>query len=152
MVKMVNSGNPAGCFERAETVDVGVNRTDTSFDESRDAETDAETNVELQWKLSHLGENQREMLKEVLVKNKEVFSKNDLDIGDIPDFKMPIHLTDQAPVAAAYRKAPPHLYAEVKNFIEDMVTNGRVRESCSSWSSPIVCARKKDGALRLCVD
>ena len=111
-----------------------------------------EEGTKQKWDLSHLEEDQREMLEAVLEKNKDVFSENDSDIGDIPDFQMPIHLKDQEPVTAAYRKIPPNLYSEIKNYIDDLVSNGWVRESCSSYSSPIVCVRKKDGSMRMCVD
>ena len=69
-----------------------------------------------------------------------------------PNFEMKIHLTDNVPVKEPYRKVPRHMYSEANNFIDDMITNGWVRESCSSYSAPIVCARKKCGGLRLCVD
>ena len=65
---------------------------------------------------------------------------------------MSINLVDDIPVNAAYRKIPPNLYTEVKNYVEDLRTNGWIRESYSSYSSPIVCVRKKDGQMRLCVD
>ena len=111
-----------------------------------------QVNGKPQWDLSHLDEVQRGMMEEMLERNKDVFSTSDSDIGCIPDFQMPIHLVDQQPVTAAYRKIPPHLYAEVKNYINDLVANGWVRESRSSYSSPIVCVRKKDGSMRMCVD
>ena len=109
-----------------------------------------QVNGKPQWDLSHLDEVQRGLMEEMLERNKDVFSSGDSDIGCIPDFQMPIHLVDKEPVTAAYRKIPPHLYAEVKNYINDLVANGWVRESRSSYSSPIVCVRKKDGTLRMC--
>ena len=51
-----------------------------------------------------------------------------------------------------YRKIPPHLYQEVRNYIEDLRLNGWVRESFSAYASPIVCVRKKDGGMRMCID
>ena len=41
------------------------------------------------------------MLEKVLQDVKDVFSKSEADIGDIPDFKMSINLVDQVPVTAA---------------------------------------------------
>ena len=98
---------------------------------------------ERKWDLSHLDATQRELMEKVLSEVEDVFSKNDSDIGDIPDFQMPIHLEDNVPVTEAYRRIPPHLYQEVKNYIEDLRNNGWVRESFSSFASPIVCIRKK---------
>ena len=51
-----------------------------------------------------------------------------------------------------YRWIPRNLYTEVRDYINDLLTNGWIRESQSSYASPIVCVRKKDGGLRMCVD
>ncbi len=102
--------------------------------------------------VSHLNEDQQKMIKDMLKEVKDVFSSSDMDIGNIKDFEMKINLTDNIPIKEPYRKVPRHMYSEVKNFIDDMVTNGWVQESCSSYSAPIVCARKKCGGLRLCID
>ena len=104
------------------------------------------------WDLSHLKGKERDLMEELLVEVDGVFSKSEEDIGDIPDFQMPIHLVDDVPVTEAYRRIPPHLYQEVRNYIEDLRSNGWVRESFSSYASPIVCVRKKDGGMRMCVD
>ena len=102
--------------------------------------------------LAHLTEDQQKLMRNMLDEVKEVFSRNDSDIGNIKEFEMKIHLTDNVPVKEAYRKVPRHMYNEVKNYIDDLIANGWVRESCSSYSSPIVCVRKKDGGMRLCID
>ena len=41
---------------------------------------------------------------------------------------------------------------EVKNYIEDLLKKGFITKSHSHHSSPVVCVRKKDGTLRLCID
>ena len=106
----------------------------------------------MKFDLSHLDAEKQKMMREMLGEVNDVFSKSDSDIGDIPDFQMGIHLTDNVPVKEAYRKIPRHMYSEVKNYIDDLISNGWVRQSCSSYSSPIVCVRKKDGGMRLCID
>ena len=40
----------------------------------------------------------------------------------------------------------------MKNYVEDLLNLGLVQRSRSAYSSPVVCVRKKDGTLRLCVD
>jgi len=40
----------------------------------------------------------------------------------------------------------------VKQYIEDLLNQNFVTESKSPYSSPVVCVRKKDGSLRLCID
>ena len=102
--------------------------------------------------LSHLDAVQQEKVMKVLMKNRDVFSRSDSDIGDIKDFQMKIHLEDDVPVKEPYRRIPRNLYTEVRDYINDLLTNGWIRESQSSYASPIVCVRKKDGGLRMCVD
>ena len=40
----------------------------------------------------------------------------------------------------------------MKEYVEDVLASGWVMKSFSSYSSPMVCVRKKDGTLRLCID
>jgi hypothetical protein len=126
-----------------ETVPSSVETADVGEDKSSE---------EPLWDLSHLEGERREMMEKVLREEIDVFAKDDSDIGDIPSFQMPINVTDDVPVSAAYRRIPPQLYNEVRNYISDLVTNGWIRESFSSYSSPIVCVRKKNGEMRMCCD
>ena len=41
---------------------------------------------------------------------------------------------------------------EVKSYIKDLLNRNFIRKSKSPYSSPVVCVRKKDQSLRLCVD
>ena len=47
---------------------------------------------------------------------------------------------------------PRPRYQEVKSYIEDLLNKQFITRSRSSYSSPVVCVRKKNGTLRLCVD
>ena len=113
-------------------------------------------NVDQKWlpnvDLSHLSDEQRAIAEEMLREECEVFCQNKDDQGDVPEMQMEIKLTDEEPVVVAHRQIPRPLYDEVKNFINDLVVNNWVRESKSAYSSPIVCVRKKDQSLRLCID
>ena len=40
----------------------------------------------------------------------------------------------------------------MKQYIEDLLNRKFIRRSKPAYSSPVVCVRKKDGSLRLCVD
>ena len=82
----------------------------------------------------------------------DVFSKNPGDIGDIRDFQMEIKLSDQIPIKKSYRRIPRKLYGEVKNYIDDLIANEWVKQSNWSYASPMVCVRKIDRSLRLCID
>jgi hypothetical protein len=65
---------------------------------------------------------------------------------------MKINLTDNIPVQKKYNSIPKPLYPEVKQYIEDLLNRKFIRKSKSAYSSPVVCVRKKDATLRLCVD
>ena len=90
----------------------------------------------------------REMLREEC----KAFSVNDDDIGCVPDLQLDLDLLDKTPVRKTYNSVPPPLYAEVKDYILDLVNKGWIQKSTSPWSSPMVCVRKRDSSLRLCID
>ena len=80
------------------------------------------------------------------------FARNDEDIGCINNLELGINLTTYEPVQKNYVSVPRPLYPEVKQYIEDLLNKQFIKESRSAYSSPVVCIRKKDGTLRLCVD
>ena len=80
------------------------------------------------------------------------FAKSDDDIGAAPDLTLDIKLSDQTPVQKSYLSIPHPLYNEVKNYIEDLLNRNFIAKSSSPYSSSVVCVRKKDGSLRLCID
>ena len=89
---------------------------------------------------------------EMLKRNAEVFSKDDMDMGRTNLVKHHIKLTDPVPFKEAYRRIPPQMYDEVKTHLQEMLDLGAIRPSNSPWASAIVLVRKKDGRLRFCID
>lgn len=91
-------------------------------------------------------------LKNVLWKWKHVFvfgSNGNLGSTDLVEHA--IDTNDQIIRQAPYRI--PYAYRdEAKNIIDKMLQNGVVTMSSSSYSSPVVLVKKKDGSLRFCVD
>ena len=59
---------------------------------------------------------------------------------------------DDIPVNQRHRRIPPNQLAEVKEHLQDLLDKGVIRPSQSNYASPIVLVRKKNGALRMCVD
>ena len=102
--------------------------------------------------LSHLPADKKALVEKVLIDEAEVFCREGVLQGDVPDMEMEIHLTDEVPVVIPHRQIPRSFYEEVKDFINDMIVNEWIRESKSPYSSPIVCARKPDHTLRMCID
>lgn len=102
--------------------------------------------------ISHLGEDEHELVKELLFNYSDVFAKNDSDIGCIPNLQLKIALKDETPVQKSYNAIPKPLYREVKEYVQNLLDHRWIRKSTSPYSSPVVCVRKKDMSLRLCVD
>ena len=89
---------------------------------------------------------------EMIKRNANVFSKNDMDMGRTNLVKHHIELTDPIPFKESYKRIPPQMYDEVKAHIQEMLDLGAIRHSNSPWASAIVLVRKKDGRLRFCID
>lgn len=93
----------------------------------------------------------REILN-LIDKYSHVFSQNEDDIGQTSTLKHRILTTDELPVRQPYRRIPPSQLDEVKQHISDLLNQGIIRESQSSYASPIVLVRKKSGKTRMCCD
>lgn len=102
--------------------------------------------------LEHLEEEQQEIVKRMLLEECGAFAKDGNDIGCNPNLQMVINLKDDIPVQRAYTSIPKPLLREVKEYVQDLLVRGWIVKSKSSYAAPIVCVRKKDGSLRLCID
>nr|GEW55629.1 reverse transcriptase domain-containing protein [Tanacetum cinerariifolium] len=63
----------------------------------------------------------------------------DLIPGALPDVKSP------------YRLAPSEMQ-ELSNQLKELQEKGFIRPSYSPWGAPVLFVKKKDGALRMCID
>ena len=104
------------------------------------------------FKLDHLPAHQRDMVLAMLREEKDVFANDDQDIGQIDDLQMNIKLNNNDPVQKTYMSIPRPLLREVKEYIRELLDKDWIRKSSSPYSSPVVCVRKRDGTLRLCID
>ena len=59
---------------------------------------------------------------------------------------------DDIPVTQRHRRIHRNQIAEVKQHLQDLLDKGVIRPSQSNYASLIVLVRKKNGALRMCVD
>lgn len=95
---------------------------------------------------------QREELDQLLAKYRDVFSKTDSDYGYTQAVTHDIHTGDAPPIKQRHRRVPPHVFQEFKKHVQDLVSQGILRESASPWASPAVIVVKKDGSVRFCCD
>ena len=102
--------------------------------------------------ISHLSPEQQQVVKKVLCEESGAFAQDSGDIGRIPSLQMEIRLKDDIPVQKAYASIPKPLYKEVKEYVQELIVKGWIVKSQSPYAAPVICVRKKDGSLRLCID
>ena len=96
-----------------------------------------------------------QQLKEVqklFLKHAGVFLKEGEQLSCTPTVQHRIRTKDDIPVAQPYRRIPPGQWQLVKKHIQDLLSEQIIKESNSSYASPIVIVHKKNGEIRLCVD
>ncbi|KAI5627544.1 hypothetical protein C0J50_12903, partial [Silurus asotus] len=121
---------PSGDFNRSETLDPTL----FDFGESSIPKT---WEVRLRQKLSSRG---------------DVFSTGEWDVGLAHGVEHHIRLTDTRPFRERSRRIAPADIDDVRRHIKELLAAGIIKESRSPYASPIVIARKKSGAIRMCVD
>ena len=94
--------------------------------------------------LEVLTPGQKEMALKLLTEEADYFAKDDNVVGCIRDLELDIDLEHWTPVQKNYVAVPKPLYPEVKAYIEDLLNRHFIKKSSSSYSSPVVCVRKKD--------
>lgn len=82
----------------------------------------------------------------------EVFALHDFDVGRTDKVKHSIKLHDNTPFKHRARPIHPDDFEAVRRHLEELLEAGIIRESESSFSSPIVVVKKKNGDVRLCID
>lgn len=53
----------------------------------------------------------------MLYEESDIFTKDDSDIGYIPNLQLKIHLKDDTPAQTSYNSVPKPLYKEVKEYV-----------------------------------
>ena len=101
--------------------------------------------------LSMLSADEQQQAREVFWKERAVFSSGG-EIGCAEELVMSLKTNDEVPVQRNYNSIPRPLISEVKNHVEDLLNRKWISRSQSSWSSPVVIVRKKNGEIRLCCD
>ena len=93
-----------------------------------------------------------ELLKNVLTNFQNVVAVRDEPPGRISTHPFRIDTGDHKPIKSKQYRTPVAYQNAVENEVNKLLDQGIIRESDSPWSSPVVCVKKKDGSLRLCID
>ena len=99
-----------------------------------------------------LGGQDTAKLARALADYKDVFAKNDLDLGRFSAVKHRIATGDARPIRQPVRRTPLGFQAEEEGHLQKMLHAGIVEPSQSEWASPVVLVRKKDGGVRWCIN
>ncbi|XP_067293892.1 uncharacterized protein [Pseudorasbora parva] len=136
----------------AGTVIANVYPTDTVT-----VSTGEQTSQEIDPSLFNFGESSipeawERRLRQKLSTRGDVFSTNEWDVGLARGVEHPIRMTDIKPFRERSRRIAPADIEDVRRHIKELLAAGIIKESRSPYASPIVIARKKSGAIRMCID
>ena len=91
-------------------------------------------------------------LRALLLKHKNLFAKDDNDLGRTDLVVHDINTGDARPIRQPPRRVPSALQPELEANLSSMLEKGVAEPGQSPWASPVVLVRKKDGSIRFCVD
>ena len=157
-VKMANLDNVEVQLEDNQCIatlekDVWINRV-SSGNVFKNTSSRKKSTINLEDMCDNLLDGQKKkQLLDVLQKHQRIFHTG----GKLPIVQVGVEHTinlknNVAPTVCRPRRLSQDLAAEVKEHIEKLLKEGVIRESNSEWASPIVCARRADGSLRLVID
>ncbi|EGT45949.1 hypothetical protein CAEBREN_01577 [Caenorhabditis brenneri] len=113
-----------------------------------------EQDPEFKVDLSHakVSDKERKDLASLIEEYHDVFSKNAYDLGSSTTDPVHIYTNTEVPVRARPYRVPVKYQAELEKHINSLIKSGRITESNTPWTSPIVLVKKKNGSLRVCLD
>lgn len=97
----------------------------------------------------HGTEEQKEMVKRLLLKHKAVFDNKP---GKIPNFQYALLVNDWSPFKTPIYPIPEKYYPQVGKAIEELERDGIIMKANSPYLNPIVVIPKPDNSLRICLD
>lgn len=99
-----------------------------------------------------LDDNGKERLMELLLQYRDIFAKDDFDLGRSNVAQHRIPTTCDLPIKQRPYRVPEALKPIVSEHISNMYRKGIISPSHSCWASPITLVKKKDQSWRFCVD
>ena len=156
MLKVTNLGDEEVVLKNQDCI-ATINEEDWATD-CRPGRAFDTTKKKADIDLSHmvskdLDQNKKTQLVDLLQKYNSVFYTG----GKLPVVNVGIEHTirlkeNSTPTVFKPRRLSKELSDEVHDHIEKLLKMGVIRESNSIWASPVVCARRADGTLRLVID
>ena len=101
---------------------------------------------------SAVPKEQMQQLYDTLEEYHDIFSLDDDEHGETSLVEFNIDTGESRPIKQAARRVPYAARQEIAAQLSKMQDGGVIQPSNSSWASPVVLVRKRDGSLRFCVD
>lgn len=111
-----------------------------------------EFNNQLENKLGTIDEKYRFKVRNILLENRTIFYNPEEPPSKTDIVEPKIETTDHPPTRQKPYRAPFSQRKVIAEQIDKMLTQEIIQPSRSSWSSPVVLAKKKDDTYRFCVD
>ena len=94
----------------------------------------------------------RSQIEKLIIKNQDLFSNKDSELGHTETVKMHIDTGNNEPIKMRPYRTPIKNREIIDKAINEMIDADVIRRSRSPWSFPVVIVDKKDGSKRFCVD
>ena len=101
---------------------------------------------------SSVSKEEMQQLYDTLEEFHDIFSIDDDEFGETSFVGFNIDTGESSPIKQAARRVPYAVRQEIAAQLSKMQDGGVIQPSKSSWASPEVLVRKRDGSLRFCVD
>ena len=118
---------------------------------SNQVERNSQLSKQLQFG-AQLTSQARGQMEQMLLAQSDVFALCDEELGETDLVSHSIDTGNTKPVKAFPRRRPHALRAELEEEMTKLMDMGCIEPSNSSYASPLVLVRKKNGGLRVCVD
>uniref|UniRef100_A0A8C5LMT5 ribonuclease H n=1 Tax=Leptobrachium leishanense TaxID=445787 RepID=A0A8C5LMT5_9ANUR len=94
----------------------------------------------------------KKRLQSQVLKWRELFSKDEFDVGLAKSTEHCIRLQEDKPFRERSRRVPLGDLDDLREQLNELQRTKVIQESRSPYASPIVMVRKKNGSVRLCID
>ena len=126
-------------------------KSSTSLDEIRTSLPDHLEGL-FQRSKKFLNEEEAAILRSLLLKYQDIFSRGSHLLGCFKEIKHTIDTGTELPVKHPMRHTPMGFEGEEEENLKQMLEIRVISESSSDWASAPVLVRKRDGSVRYCVD
>ncbi len=101
---------------------------------------------------SHLTEEDRNRLCNLVTRHNEVFILDKRELGQIQGPPAHLNLANLIPVRGPSYRYPEKAKAIIADLLKDMEERDIIEPSTAAWLSPIILVNKPDGSNRMCLD